>query len=411
MQICILGSGILGVTTAYFLEQRGHRVTIIDRQPHSAMETSFANGGQLSYSHAEPWATPSVLPKVLKWLFQENAPLAFKARFDPEMIAWGIKFLGQCTHEKALRNATRTLRLALYSKLALHEILAETPVEFDLLKKGVLHIFTQQSLLDGALRQAAFQETLGCGFENLTPAQCLEKEPALARIEKQLLGGVFHDIDESGDIFKFTQGLAAKLQRTEFHYLTEIRSLRRDGAKIVAVETSKGRIEADAFVVAMGSYSPKILKPLGIKSDIYPMKGYSLSVPINGKTAPHVSITDQGSKIVYSRLGNILRAAGTAEFAGHDHEITPKRIAHLKAEMQRLFGDCGDFSASTGWACLRPQTPAGTPLLGKTPYTNLYLNTGHGTLGWTLGPGSAKIVADTIEGKPPEIDLEGLRYE
>lgn len=409
MQICILGAGFLGVSTAYFLEKQGHKVTIIERQPKPAMETSFANGGQLSYGHAEPWANPSVLPKILKWMLKENSPLVLSRKsFTPEMIGWGIKFLMQCTNARAQQNTLNTWRLAAYSKKIMTELRNETTIDFNFLPNGVLHFFTDQKLFEGALKQAVFQAEHGCEYSALKPSQCIEKEPALARLEKQMVGGIFHAQDESGDIHLFTQGLAAKLKNTQFFYNTEVVSLEREGRKIRAVKTNKNVIEADRFVVSLGSYSQKVLQPLGIRTNIYPMKGYSISVPVNGKKAPTVSITDQGSKIVYSRLGNILRAAGTAEFAGHDSSISPNRIAHMKSEMQRVFGDCGDFDQVTEWACLRPQTPAGTPLIGKTPYHNLYLNTGHGTLGWTLGAGSAKIVADIIEEKTPAIAMMGL---
>ena len=409
MQICILGAGALGVMTAYFLEQNGHRVTIVERQPQAAMETSFANGGQLSYSHAEPWATPSVLPKIAKWMFKENSPLVLSAKsLTPEMIAWGLKFLGQCTTERARENTLNILRLALYSRQVMTELRQQTAIEFSFLPNGILHFFTDQKLLEGALRQAAFQAEYGCNYTPLSAQQCINKEPALAGLQSQLVGGVFNAEDESGDIHHFTQGLAAKLKNTQFYNNTEVISLEREGQKIRTVRTNKNVIEADRFIMSLGSYSQKFLGPLGIRTNIYPMKGYSISVPINGKKAPNLSITDQGSKIVYSRLGNIFRAAGTAEFAGHNTEITPKRIAHMKSEMQRVFGDCGDFEQATGWACLRPQTPSGAPVMGSTPYQNLYLNTGHGTLGWTLGAGSAKIMADIIEGKTPAIAMRGL---
>lgn len=409
MQICILGAGALGVMTAYFLEQNGHKVTIVERQPQAAMETSFANGGQLSYSHAEPWATPAVLPKIIKWALKENSPLVLSGKsLTPETLAWGLKFLGQCTTAKARENTLNILRLALYSRKIMSELRQETAIDFNFLANGILHFFTDQKLLDGTLKQAAFQAEYGAPYTALSARQCIEKEPALAGLESQLVGGVFHPEDESGDIHYFTKALAAKLKNTQFYYNTQVVSLEHEGRRVRAVRTNKNRIEADRFVMSLGSYSQKFLQPLGIRSNIYPMKGYSISVPINGKKAPNLSLTDQGSKIVYSRLGNILRAAGTAEFAGHDTTITPKRIEHMKSEMQRVFGDCGDFDQATGWACLRPQTPSGAPVLGHTPYDNLYLNTGHGTLGWTLGAGSAKIVADIIEGKTPAIALQGL---
>lgn len=404
MQITILGAGVLGVTTAYLLEQRGHSVTVIDRRPKAAMETSFANGGQLSYSHAEPWANLHVLPKIAKWMFQENAPLVLSYKsFNPEMIAWGLRFLRECLPSNVKENTLKTLQLALYSRQVMGEIRQQTNIEFNFLQNGILHFFTDTKLFSGAVKQAKFQAEHGCDYTVFSPQQCLEKEPALARLEKELVGGVFHAQDESGDIHRFTQGLAAQLKNTQFLYNTTVESLVKEDEKIIAVQTNDGIVGGDKFVMSLGSYSPLLLKPLGIQTHIYPMKGYSISVPINGKTAPNVSVTDQGSKIVYSRLGNILRAAGTAEFAGYDDAVVTKRIAFMKSEMRRVFGDCGDFDQATDWACLRPQTPAGTPTIGKTPYTNLFLNTGHGTLGWTLAAGSSKIITDLIEGKIPAL--------
>lgn len=410
MQICILGAGVIGITTAHFLEQKGYHVTIIDRQPGSGLETSFANGGQLSYGHAEPWANPGVLSKILRWSFQKNSPLQWSWRsLSPDMIRWGLKFLEQCTVSHARQNTLRTLRLALYSRLMLTEIRSHLPnLRFHFLQNGILHFFTDQHLLDKAIEQARFQAEYDCPYQLLSARDCLLQEPALAGLAGSLVGGIYHPEDESGDIHLFTERLAGTLKRTRFLYNVNIEKLIKEENRIRAVEISTGRVEADAFVVANGSYSPQLLKPLGIHLPVYPMKGYSISVPLGLGKGPAGSLTDQGSKIVYSRLGNVLRAAGTAEFAGYDTRIVPARISHMKAEMRRVFGDCGDFNKASSWACLRPQTPSGTPILGSTPFSNLYLNTGHGTLGWTLAAGSGKVVADLIDGQQPAISLEGL---
>lgn len=411
MRVCVLGSGILGITTAYFLNERGFDVTVLERKSGPAEETSFANGGQLSYSHAEPWAVPSVLPKIIKWMFKENSPLVLNLRFDPAMWAWGLRFLAQCTNAKAKENALNTLRLALYSRDVLANIRAKVPFDFHFLQKGVLHVFTDEKLLASAEKQAAFQADYGCEYQALDAAATVALEPALNHLAPKIKGSVYHAQDESGDIYRFSVELAkyCESKGVKFRYNADIKSMIKEGDRIKGLRTSHGVVEADAYVMACGSYSTPLLNSVGVRLPIYPMKGYSLSVPISDESrVPSISITDQGSKIVYSRLGNILRSAGTAEFAGYDHTITQKRIQHLKNEMKRIFGDVSDYNKATGWACLRPQTPQGTPYIGKTHLSNLYLNTGHGTLGWTLGPGSSKIVSDIIAGEQPEIDLSGL---
>lgn len=403
MHICVLGSGILGLTTAYFLAEKGHEVTVLDRQDGPAKETSFANGGQLSYAHAEPWANPAVLPKIAKWLFKENSPLVLDPRrYDPDMWKWGVKFLRECVPNRVQENTLYILKLALESRESLRKIREHTNIEFNFMQKGILHIFTDPHLLAGAVTQAKFQAEHGCPYTVLSPEECVAMEPALRNIALKLKGAVFHDIDESGDIYQFCVGLEAYLRqaygsKVTFRYGCEITGLRKEQNRIRAAVTTQGDVPSDAFVVAAGSYSPQLLRPVGIRLPIYPMKGYSISVPINGNpNAPTISITDQGSKIVYSRLGNILRSAGTAEFAGYNTDVTQKRIDHMQSEMQRLFGECGEFTNMTAWACLRPQTPGGIPYIGKSAIENLYLNTGHGTLGWTLGPGSSERLSNIL---------------
>ena len=416
MKILILGAGITGVTTAYFLAERGYEVHVVDREAASAMQTSFANGGQLSYSHAEPWANPSVLPKALQWMFKDDAPLLFRPRLDYHTISWLLKFLGQCTTKKALKNTETTLRLGLYSREVINELADRTQIEFHYRHKGIVHIFKSQKAFDGAIRIADFQAPLGAPYQRLTPDETVSLEPALKHIAPSLFGSIYYPEDESGDIHLFTQELAAlgeKNGNVKFHYGTQVQYLHREGNKITGVQTSKGKMTADIYVMAMGSYSYLHLKDIKINVPMYPMKGYSISVPVgrNPEEAPVVSITDQAEKIVYSRLGKILRAAGTAEFAGYNTEINRKRVRMLKRNVEKLFPHCGDLSQATEWACLRPQLPDGAALIGKCKYDNLILNTGHGSLGWTLGPGSAKITADIIDGKQPEISLEGLTID
>ncbi len=414
MKILILGAGVIGVTNAYFLKKSGHDVTVIDRQPESGHECSYANGGQLSYCHAEPWATPKAMRKAIKWIGQKDAPLYFRWRVDPAMWKWGLQFLLNCRKSKVRDTTEAMLRLMLYSRKIMHELQDELNLEFDYLQNGILHVFYDEHLLDCEIRQSDFQVNLGASYKRLTPEQCLEKEPALKHRADDLVGGVYYPMDESGDIFAFTRGLEEKCQEmgVEFLFDTEISELNRSGDRIISVETSNGSMSADMYVMALGAYSPVYMKQIGIKLPIYPMKGYSISVPIeNHEAAPQISITDQNEKIVYTTLGGVLRVAGTAEFAGYDHSVTQYRTELLKEAVKRNFPDCGDVEKATEWACLRPSTPDCPPILGRTQYDNLILNTGHGTLGWSQGAGSARIVADIIDGKYPKISLAGLTLD
>jgi D-amino-acid dehydrogenase len=415
MKIIVLGSGVIGVTTAYLLAARGHTVEVIERKSECAAETSFANGGQLSYSHAEPWANPSVLPKVFKWMFKDDAPLVLRPRLDYRMMKWGLQFLSNCTTRAAERNAITLLRLGIYSKRKFEQVCSYTGIEFDRRMDGILHVFDDRKELDHAIAQAHFQEKFGCKEEVLTLDQCLRLEPSLQYSGKKLVGGIHAPLDESGDAREFASKLSDLCEKeygVVFHYNTEITGIQREKKRIVAIQTSAGDFTADAYVLSLGSYSSIHLRKLGIDVPIYPMKGYSLTMPAN-MFAPKVSITDQQAKIVYSRLGDELRVAGTAEFAGYSDKVNEKRILPILNAIKNLFPRVvpEDESQISRWACLRPSTPDGPPIIGKTPYENLYLNTGHGTLGWTQAAGSAFLLADVVDGKQPEISLEGLSLD
>lgn len=410
MKITILGSGLLGVTLAYELGKRGHTVSVIDRCEESARETSYANGGQLSYSHAEPWASPSVLPKLPKWLFRSDAPLVFRPRADWPMIKWGLRFLRNCTEERAAVNCVNILRLGLYSKQKMDLIRQDTNIAFDYANRGVLHIYGTEKDFEAAKRHNDFQAKFGCEQRVLTREETLTMEPALSNTQRAIVGGIHAFMDESGDPYLFTNALAKiceERHKTVFRYNMNITSVNSRDGRISSISTDNGEMEADAYVMALGSYSPLYLKPLGINIPVYPMKGYSITLPAN-EFCPNVSLTDGTFKIVYSRLGDRLRIAGTAEFAGHNKDINEKRIEPIVRSARALFPKADWEQPYTKWACLRPSTPDGPPIMGPTPYPNLFLNTGHGTLGWTQAAGSASFVADAIEGKPPEILLHGL---
>lgn len=417
MKIVVLGAGIAGETTAFFLAERGHEVTVIDRQSEAAAECSFANGGQLSYSHAEPWATPSLLKKIPKWLLSKDSPLIFHPKPDIHLAKWLSAFMGNCRQSKVDETTRNVLRLALYSREKIKRVTERTKLDFCYMQTGTLHYFNNEQSLENNIKHAAFLNELGCPSEVLNRAECLEKEPALKNSPAPLAGGVFYPLDESGDVHEFTLRLAEASQKVasniDYRYHTTVEKIHVEQGNITSIQTDKGEFKADAFVLAFGAYSSFFLRSLKLPAPIYPMKGYSLSIPLKGgEAAPSMSLTDQGNKIVYTRLCDKVRVAGTAEFAGYNHDIRPSRIATLKRMVLKSFPQLeANILEATEWACLRPSTPDGAPLLGKTPIENLYLNTGHGTLGWTLGVGSARIVADQIEGKTPEIDLTGLTME
>jgi D-amino-acid dehydrogenase len=412
MRIIVLGAGVIGVTTAYFLAKEGHEVVVIERKPKSAMETSFANGGQLSYSHAEPWSHPSVWTKLPFWLIQKDSPFSLSDPFSPSMWCWSLEFMANCFPGKNREHTAHVLRLALYSKQCFREILKETEVSFNYQKKGILHIFRHHEPLRAAIQEAEYKKKLGCDYEVLTTEECVAKEPAFAGKSAQgIKGALFFPGDKTGDIHDFTEQLAGidSGAGVTFHYNTDIIKFEKKGDKITALHTSKGIMTADAYVVALGSYSPLLLTTVGIRVPIYPLKGYSISIPTQGYTgAPTIGITDQSKKIVYSRLGDMLRVAGTAELAGYNTDIRHDRIDSMVHATKELFPECGDFSQLTSWACLRSSTPDGMPILGETKIRNLYLNTGQGSLGWTLSCGSSKVVTDIICGRTPDIAMDGL---
>ncbi len=416
MKICVLGSGVLGVTTAYELAKRGHEVTVIDRQPEAARECSFANGGQLSYAHAEPWANPGVFPKLWKWMFQEDAPLVLRPSADPHMIRWGILFLRNCLPSYARRHSEVMLRLGLYSKKKMADLLAETKVEFHHLSKGILHVYSDQPSFDHAKKQAEYQHSLGCEENVLTREQAFALEPTLADTTMHVVGGIHAPIDESGDIHLFTKNLAAlcvEKYNVKFLYGRSVRRIHKSGGAISHIELEGEKPEFlsgfDRYVMSMGSHSSVYLRQVGLYVPIYPMKGYSISFDAS-EFCPSVSITDDAAKQVYSLLGNRMRVAGTAEFDRYNEAVRPVRIAPLIKGMQKLFPKA-PLENLTEWACLRPSTPDGPPIIGGTPLSNLFVNSGHGTLGWTQCAGSARLLADTLEGRPTEIPMSGLDVE
>ena len=420
MRIVVLGAGVVGVSSAWYLAQAGHDVTVVERQPAAGMETSFANGGQISVCHAEPWANPKAPWKILQWLGEEDAPLLFRLKADWAQWRWGLRFLQECTPARARRNLQNLVRLGLYSRELLQTLRAETGIHYDELTRGILHYYTDEAEFASAIRAAALMRETGLDRDVKNAAECLQIEPALAHTRRPIVGGTYTSTDESGDAMKFTQVLAEKCQQigVRFQYNTDILGLVPEGDRVSGVAVSQQTagprehaiLSADAVLVSLGSYSPLLLRPLGITLDVYPAKGYSATIPVReGDVAPSVAMTDDGCKIVFSRLGDRLRVAGTAEMNGYNLDLTPVRCRALIERTREIFPLAGDFDAAEFWAGLRPSTPSNLPYIGRAGcFGNLWLNTGHGTLGWTEAVGSGCAVAELMAGRKPEVDFPFL---
>jgi len=416
MKVLVFGAGVIGVTSAWYLAQSGHEVTVIDRQPAAGLETSFANGGQISVSHAEPWANPGAPLKILKWLGREDAPLLFRLRADLRQWSWGLRFLVECLPGRTRENTLTILRLALYSRTMLQALRRETGVLYDHLENGILHIHTDEAELEAAHARVALMQAHGCAMQVKSFTECLAIEPALRHTRARIVGGTYAPEDESGDAHQFTQNLAAlcRTQGVEFRYETAVEKLLVEGDAVTGAalrdpEGSGELVTADAFLVALGSYSPFLLSSAGLRVPVYPVKGYSVTIPLtHTDAAPSVCLTDENAKISMSRLGHRLRAAGTAELTGYDTSLNEARCSAILARVRELFPEAGDFDDASNWAGLRPATPSNVPLIGRTRYRNLFLNTGHGSLGWTLACGSGKAVAEMIGGHKPEVEFPFL---
>ena len=414
-RVLVLGAGILGVHTAYFLRQRGYDVTVVDRQPGPALETSFANGSQISVSQSDPWASPHAPFKILKWLGKEDAPLLFRLRMDVNQWRWGLRFLYECLPSRAEHNTLQAMRLSEYSRRTLQMLRKETSIQYDHAEAGIMMIHSNKRSFDDAAEAAQLLIRNGERRDVLSVAEAVKIEPALAHTASTLAGAIYAPNDESGDAYKFTVALAerAAAMGVEFLYGTTIKKLQREAGEVsgVVVSDEKGeRTEkADAYVVALGSYSTALLSGVGVDALIYPAKGYSATLPIvNQPGAPKGSITDDEMKIVFTTIGDRLRIAGTAELNGFDTTLNPVRCAALTKRAKHHFPDLCDWEAVNYWTGLRPATPSNLPIIGQSKLKNLYLNTGHGTLGWTEGPGSARALVDIMAGVKPEVDYEFL---
>lgn len=413
VRVLVLGGGVVGTTSAWFLRAAGHEVTLMERQPGVALETSRANGGQVSVSHSEPWANPAAPLKIVRWLGRDDAPLLFRLQPDPRQWLWGLAFLAECLPHRTARNIRRLVALGLHSRAVLANLRETLALDYERRALGILHFYTNPRDFEAAQHAVRLMCDLGCERRSLSADEAIALEPALAPMRGRLAGADFCPDDESGDAHLFTQRLAAHAQAAgaRFLFSTTVTRLITVGGRLTAVEALGAdgwpmRHSADAVVVCLGVGSVPLLAPLGIRLRIAPAKGYSATFDVvDAAAAPNVSLTDDECKLVFSRLGNTLRVAGTAELAGHRRDLNPVRCDALTRRTKELFPGACDYANPRYWTGMRPLTPSNVPYLGPTPIRGLYLNTGHGTLGWTLAAGSGQVIADAVSGRPAAVPL------
>ncbi|WP_336331465.1 D-amino acid dehydrogenase [Pseudomonas putida] len=411
MRVLILGSGVIGTVSAYYLAREGFEVVVVDRQDGPAKETSFANAGQISPGYASPWAAPGVPFKAIKWMLQQHAPLAIKATADLDQYRWMSQMLRNCNAASYAVNKERMVRISEYSRDCLDELRAETGIAYESRQLGTTQLFRTQAQVDNAAKDIAVLQQSGVPFELLDRDGIAKAEPALAGVRDKLAGALRLPNDQTGDCQMFTRKLAemARELGVEFRFGCTIERLAYAGDRIDGVWID-GKLEtADQYVLALGSYSPQLLKPLGINAPIYPLKGYSLTIPItDASMAPTSTILDETYKVAITRFDGRIRVGGMAEITGFDMSLNARRRETLELVASDLYPKGGDLSQATFWTGLRPATPDGTPIVGRTRYSNLFLNTGHGTLGWTMACGSGRLLADLIGKKRPAISPEGF---
>ncbi|NMK48177.1 D-amino acid dehydrogenase [Achromobacter sp. Bel] len=409
MHIVVIGAGVVGMTTAYFLHRAGHRITVIDADSGPGQATSMANGAQLSYSFVAPLADPAVLPKLPSWLLAQDAPLRFRPRLDPDQWRWSLAFLRACTRAKSRSTTRELLSLGLYSRLCMHDLVRQENPDFDFASSGKLLVYQDAAAYAHALAQRDYQADLGCEQRVMDTRACLDMEPALAGIGASIQGAIYTPTEDAGDC----QRLCTELERilraapdpVRFHFNTRVRALRTERGRVVSVSTAAGELDADHYVLASGMGAPPLARPLGLSLRIYPLKGYSLTYALTpDSVAPNASISDIRRKVVYARLGSRLRVAGMVDIGARGAGVDPQRVRSLERDVAQFFPDLNPAGAPEPWAGLRPARPDGKPLIGATPYRNLWLNTGHGGLGFTLAAGSARMLTDLMQGRKPAVD-------
>ncbi|MFY1854511.1 D-amino acid dehydrogenase [Achromobacter xylosoxidans] len=417
MHVIVLGSGVIGTTTAYYLARQGAKVTVLDRQPGAAQETSYANAGQVSPGYSTPWAAPGIPLKAVKWLFKKHAPLAIRLDGSLYQLKWMAAMLANCSAERYAVNKERMLRLAEYSRDCLRELRADTGIHYEERARGTLQLFRTEAQMEAARRDIAVLEEVGVPYELLDRNRLVTAEPALARSLHKLAGGLRLPNDETGDCRLFTTRLAemAAALGVEFRYNQSVTGLNTAGGQVTGVRVGNEVLTADRYVAAFGSYTRGFLEPLGLDLPVYPVKGYSLTIPMKDEAAAPVStILDETYKIAVTRFDDRIRVGGMAELSGFDLRLKDARRKTLELVVNDLFPGSGDVARAEFWTGLRPMTPDSTPVVGPTRYGNLFLNTGHGTLGWTMACGSGKLVADQVLGQRPQIRTDGLalsRYD
>ncbi|KQR81804.1 amino acid dehydrogenase [Burkholderia sp. Leaf177] len=408
MEITVLGAGVIGLTTAYYLNASGHRVTVVDRRSQVGQETSYANGAQLSYSYVAPLAGPGVVSKIPGWLLRDDSPMRFRPSADPALWRWCLQFLRACTRQKNQRSTRHLLKLSFLSRSLMHKLVVDEPtLDFDYTRSGKLVLHRDEKALASAVDLLEFQRTLGCEQLALDREACVRTEPALESIRHEIAGGIYTASEDTADCYRFCVGLEKLLRRrgVVFELSADISALKpAPGGRVEAWAGSR-RLPGEQVVVATGCASAKLLKSIGIDVPVYPLKGYSLTVPIrSGDIAPCISVTDFAHKIVYARLGERLRVAGMADMTGYSDALDHRRLDVLRLESKAAFPMAGDYCAADEWAGLRPATPSGMPIVGSTPFNNLWLNVGHGALGFTLATGCAQLLNDLIAQRPTAID-------
>jgi len=414
MKTIVLGAGVVGTATAYFLAKNGHEVEVIERQDGAALETSFGNGGVLHAAEVEPWSQPGMPMKILKWLGKEDAPLLVRYGAIPKMWQWGVKFIANCTAERFKRNSLTNLKIALHSLEIVKQIRSEIALDYDMRTSGMLKVYTSQESFEASSRSAELFARHGLPFKSLSPQECASMEPSLGPTMSSLVGGLHFPGDEAGDCHKFTTGLAAAAAKlgVTFSYGTEIQRLEASGGKVSTVHTNRGPIKADNFVAALASYTPLVLKSVGVRVPIYPVKGVTITVSgAPWADRPKMPIADDGRIFGLVPLGDRLRVSGSAEVAAYDTTPSQARCQAIVNNVISVFPDfakCYDPATAKFWAGVRPVTPTGAPILGRSPLSNLFIAAGHGHLGWTMGCGSGHVVADLIAGRTPAIDMSGF---
>ena len=414
MKVIVMGAGVIGVTTAYYLAKSGCEVSVIDRQPGAGLETSFANAGEISPGYASPWAGPGVPLKAVQWILDRHGPLVLRPQFDPAMWRWILQMLRNCTSRRYAINKSRMVPIAEYSRDCLRELRAETGIAYDHRSQGTLQLFRKRSQLDHIGGDVDILKQYGVPFEVLDRQGCIQAEPALAGAPASFVGGLRLPDDETGDCHLFTQRLMAMAEAIGVRFVanTQIERIAVEGDRVASVVTSAGPVAADAYVMALGSFSPLLLRPIGIDIPVYPVKGYSITVPVvDDGGAPQSTVMDESYKVAITRLGDRIRVGGTAEVGDYRVRLATGRRLTLERSLLDLFPRGGDLTEPLFWSGLRPMTPDGPPIIGQARYKNLYLNTGHGTLGWTMACGAGRIIADQLLGNRPAIATEGLSLQ